>query len=173
QGELPVGEGAGAGKAGGDMAVGLAVDALLGLALGAAALLDGLALFHHDDVLLAALLQHLNGGKDARRTCADDDDICIHCVPPSQVAGEFPWLGRMVPGCVDESLIPLPGQIGRKGEREIAFSWACRRGTGRHRSAERIYLRTAKNRPIFGCGSAGRSKTPNTRQLPVLSLLPN
>ncbi|CAN4014569.1 Transposon-encoded protein TnpW, partial [Dysosmobacter welbionis] len=45
EGELAVGEGAGAGEAGGDVAVGLAVHALLGLVLGAVALFHRLSLF--------------------------------------------------------------------------------------------------------------------------------
>ena len=78
QGELAVGEGAGAGKAGGDVAVGLAVDALLGLGLGAVALFHRLALFHQDDLLPAALFQHFNGSENASRAGAHDYDICLH-----------------------------------------------------------------------------------------------
>ena len=50
--ELPVREGARAREAGRDVAIGLAVDALVGLRLGAAALFDRLTLFDHHDFFL-------------------------------------------------------------------------------------------------------------------------
>ena len=78
--QLAVGESPGAGEAGGDVAVGLAVDALAGLVLGAVALFHRLALLHHDDLLLAALFDHLQGGEDAGGAGADDDDVCVHSI---------------------------------------------------------------------------------------------
>ena len=78
EGQLAVGEGTGAGKAGGDMAVGLAVHTLAGLVLGAVALFHRLSLFHHDDLLLAALFDHFQSGEDTGRAGADDDNICVH-----------------------------------------------------------------------------------------------
>ena len=50
--ELPVREGARAREAGRDVAIGLAVDALVGLRFGAAALFDRLTLFDHHDFFL-------------------------------------------------------------------------------------------------------------------------
>ncbi len=80
EGKFAVGEGAGAGEAGGDVAVGLAVHTLPGLVLGAAAVLDGGALLHDEDALPAAKAPQLQGGEDARRARADDDDVgvCVH-----------------------------------------------------------------------------------------------
>ena len=78
QGQLAVRKCAGAGKAGGDVAVGLAVDALFRLVLGAVAVFHRLSLFHHDDFLLTALLDHFQGGEDAGRAGADDNNIRIH-----------------------------------------------------------------------------------------------
>ena len=46
--------------------------------LGAAAFFDGLTLFDDDDMLMAALTEHFNCGKDACRARADDNDIRIH-----------------------------------------------------------------------------------------------
>ena len=60
------------------MAVGLAVDALTGLVLRTVALFHRLALLHHDDFLLAALFDHLQGGKDTGGAGADDDNIRVH-----------------------------------------------------------------------------------------------
>ena len=51
QGQLSVREGPRAGEAGGDVAVGLAVHALVGLSLGTAAVLHGPALFHYQNFL--------------------------------------------------------------------------------------------------------------------------
>ena len=78
EGQLAVGKSAGTGEAGGDVAVGLAVDTLLRLVLGAVAVFYRLALFYHDDFLLAALLDHFQGGEDAGRAGADDHNICVH-----------------------------------------------------------------------------------------------
>ena len=78
EGELAVGESASAGKAGRDVAVGLAVHAPAGLGLGAVALLDTLAFFHERDVALVALADELQGGEYAGRTGADDQNIRFH-----------------------------------------------------------------------------------------------
>lgn len=71
----------GTGKTGGDVTVRFAVHALFGLVLGAVALFYRLALFDHDDFLLAAFFEHLQCGKDPRGTCADNDNICVHNDP--------------------------------------------------------------------------------------------
>ena len=86
--QLAVGEGAGPGEAGGDVAVGLAADALAGLALGAAAVLHRLALLHEHDALAAAALAHLQGGKDPGGTCADNNHVFFHRGPPSALTAE-------------------------------------------------------------------------------------
>ena len=78
EGELAVGESARAGKAGRDVAVGLAVHAPAGLGLGAVALLDALAFFHERDVAFVALADELQGGEYAGRTGADDQNIRFH-----------------------------------------------------------------------------------------------
>ena len=78
EGQLPVGESARAGKAGGDMAVGLAVDAPAGPALGTPAVLYRAALLHDEYLLLAAFFEHLQRGKDPGGARADDDDIWLH-----------------------------------------------------------------------------------------------
>ena len=96
EGQLAVGKSAGTGEAGGDVAVGLAVDTLLRLVLGAVAVFYRLALFYHDDFLLAALLDHFQGGEDAGRAGADDNNICVHnisylliwlIIPPDGASG--------------------------------------------------------------------------------------
>ena len=79
QRELAVRESTGTGKTGGNVAVGFAVHALVGLVLGAVALFHALSLFHHNDLLLAALFDHLQGGENSGRAGADDDNICVHC----------------------------------------------------------------------------------------------
>ena len=76
--QLAVRKGAGAGKTGGDVAVGLAVHAVAHLGLGAVALLHGLALFKDGDLLLAALAQQLQRGEDAGRAGTDDDQVVLH-----------------------------------------------------------------------------------------------
>ena len=78
QGQLSIRKRAGARKAGGDVAIRPAIDALMGDHLGAAPLLDGLAFFHNGNALVASLTNHLNRRKYAGRACADDDDILIH-----------------------------------------------------------------------------------------------
>jgi len=78
QGELSVGKRARAGKAGGDMAVGLAVHTDAGLAFWAAAVFDGLAFFHDGDVLFAAAADQFDGRKDAGRPGTDNDDVRFH-----------------------------------------------------------------------------------------------
>ena len=78
QRELAVGKRAGAGEAGGNVAVGLAVDALFRLVLGAMAVFYRLALLHHDNFLPAALFDHFQRGENAGRTGADDNNICVH-----------------------------------------------------------------------------------------------
>ena len=83
QGQLAVRKSAGPGKAGGNVAIGLAVHAAACFGLGTGALFDGSALFDHDDLLAAALAEHLQGGKNPRRPCADDDDVCFHSMPLS------------------------------------------------------------------------------------------
>jgi hypothetical protein len=80
QGQLAVGKRAGAGKAGGYMAVGLAVHAFAGDRLGAAALLHRLALFHKDYLLFAALLDHLQRREDACGARADYYNVSRHCL---------------------------------------------------------------------------------------------
>ena len=76
--ELTIRKRARAGKAGRDMAIRAAVDAVVGDRLRAAAFFDGLTLFDDDDALMAALTEHLNFSKDACRARADDNDIRIH-----------------------------------------------------------------------------------------------
>ena len=78
KGELAIRKRARAGKAGGDVAIRAAVDAVLGDGFRAAALFNRLTLFHDGDVLFASPANHFNRGEDARRTRADDDDIGIH-----------------------------------------------------------------------------------------------
>ena len=78
QRQLPVRKSAGAGKTGGDVAVGLAVHALVGLSLGTAAVLHGPALLHHNNFLAASPFDHLQGRKNPGGTRSDDDDICFH-----------------------------------------------------------------------------------------------
>ena len=97
EGQLAVGKSAGTGEAGGDVAVGLAVDTLLRLVLGAVAVFYRLALFYHDDFLLAALLDHFQGGEDAGRAGADDHNICVH-----NISYLFIWL-TILPDGVPES----------------------------------------------------------------------
>ena len=85
QRELAVGKRARAGKARGDMAVGLAADAAPGFILGTVPLFHGLALFHNDDLLAAAALDHFKRSEDARRAGADDDHVAFHITyPPSR-----------------------------------------------------------------------------------------
>ena len=78
QGQLAVGKRACTGKARGDMAIGLAVHALAGLALGAAAVLHSAALLHNQDFFPAPLFQHLQCGEDTGGACANDDYVLIH-----------------------------------------------------------------------------------------------
>ena len=78
QRQLPVGKGPRAGEAGGDVAVGLAVYAFVGLALGAAAVFDALPLLHHDNFLPAPFFQQLQGGENTGGAGSHDDDVCVH-----------------------------------------------------------------------------------------------
>ena len=91
QGKLAVGESAGAGETGGDVAVGLAVHAAAGLGLGTAAVLHRLALLHHDDLLMAALADHLQGGEDAGGAGSDDDNVGIHSFLLFVAVGFLTW----------------------------------------------------------------------------------
>ena len=63
--------------------LGLAADALLGLALRAVARLHRLAFFHQHDILLASLFQHFQRSKNTGRARAHDHDIRLHnSLPP-------------------------------------------------------------------------------------------
>ena len=73
--QLAVGEGACTGEAGGDGAGGAAVDAVAQFGLGAVALFHRLALFHQQDLFLAAVAQQLYSGEDAGRTGTHNDQI--------------------------------------------------------------------------------------------------
>ena len=76
QRELAVRECACAGEAGRDVA-GLAVHALLRLALRAGALFHALALFDHQNLLVCAAAEQLDGRKDAGRTGTNNDQIIL------------------------------------------------------------------------------------------------
>ena len=78
EGQLAVGKRTGAGEAGGDMAVGLAVDALFRLVLGAVPVFHRLSLLHHDNFLPAALFDHFQRGENAGGAGADNHNIRIH-----------------------------------------------------------------------------------------------
>ena len=81
--ELAVREGACPRKAGGDGAGGAAVGAVAEFGLGTAALFDRLALFHQQNVLFAAVAQQLDGGKNAGRPRAHNDQIVfVHLLSP-------------------------------------------------------------------------------------------
>lgn len=67
----------GTGEAGGDVAVRLAVDTLLCYRLRAMTLFDRQTLFYYYYISLGFAQQQLICGKDARRTCAYDDEIAI------------------------------------------------------------------------------------------------
>ena len=86
EGQLSVGKSAGAGKTGGDMAIGPAAYTLAGLILGTPALLHRPALLHNENFLPAALFQHFQGGKNARRARADDHNVFVHGEPPFRSA---------------------------------------------------------------------------------------
>ena len=73
--QLAVRERACTGEAGGDGAGGAAVDAVAQLGLGAVALFHRLALFHQQDLFLAAVAQQLYSGEDAGRTGTHNDQI--------------------------------------------------------------------------------------------------
>ena len=73
--QLAVRERASTGEAGGDGAGGTAVDAVAQLGLGAVALFHRLALFHQQDLFLAAVAQQLYSGEDAGRTGTHNDQI--------------------------------------------------------------------------------------------------
>jgi len=75
--QLAVRERARTGKAGGDGAGGAAVDAVANLRLGAVALFHGLAFFHQQHLLFAAVAQQLHSGKDAGRACAHNDQVVL------------------------------------------------------------------------------------------------
>ena len=80
KGQLAVRKGARAGKAGGDGAGGLAVDAVTHFGFGAVTALHRFALFDQQDLEIlgmAALAQQFQGGEDAGRTGADDDEIVL------------------------------------------------------------------------------------------------
>ena len=78
EGELAVRKGAGSRKAGGDVAVGLAVHAVPGFVLRAVAFFHRLPLFHDGDPFPAALPEEFESGKDAGRAGADDEQVCAH-----------------------------------------------------------------------------------------------
>ena len=63
------------GEAGGDGAGGAAVDAVAQLGLGAVALFHRLALFHQQDLFLAAVAQQRYSSEDAGRTGTHNDQI--------------------------------------------------------------------------------------------------
>ena len=75
--QLAIREGTCTGKAGGDGAGGAAVDAVANLRLGAVALFHGLAFFHQQHLLFAAVAQQLHSGKDAGRACAHNDQVVL------------------------------------------------------------------------------------------------
>ena len=75
--ELAVGKGTGPRKAGGDVTIGLAVDAAPRDCLGAVAVLHCLPFFHNGDVPAAAVAQQLNGRENSGRAGADDDDVVV------------------------------------------------------------------------------------------------
>ena len=77
QAQLAVRERARTGKAGGDGAGGAAVDAVAHFGFGAVALFHGLALFHQQHLLFAAVAQQLHSGKDAGRARTHDDQIVL------------------------------------------------------------------------------------------------
>ena len=76
--ELAVRKRAGAGKAGGYVAHGLAVHADSGLGLGAAAARQLTALFDHDYFLLASAAEHFQRREDAAGTRTDNYNISVH-----------------------------------------------------------------------------------------------
>ena len=78
QRELAVRECARAGETGRDVAIRLAVHALAGLGLRAAAVFNGLPLFDHDDLLRGAAAQQFQCREDTGRARADNDNICVH-----------------------------------------------------------------------------------------------
>ena len=73
--QLAVRERASTGEAGGNGAGGTAIDAVAQLGLGAVALFHRLALFHQQDLFLAAVAQQLYSGEDAGRTGTHNDQI--------------------------------------------------------------------------------------------------
>ena len=78
QRELAVRERARAGETGRDVAIRLAVHALAGLGLRAAAVFNGLPLLDHDDLFRGAAAQQFQRRKDTGRARADNDNICVH-----------------------------------------------------------------------------------------------
>ena len=78
QGQLPVRERTCARKAGGNVAIGLAVHAFAGLRLRAPAVFNGKAFFDHQDLLRAAPADHFQRSENAGRPGANDDNVCIH-----------------------------------------------------------------------------------------------
>ena len=60
------------------MAVGLAIHTFFRLGLRAGTVLNGLAFLNNQDLLFAAVAQHLNSGKDPGRAGAYDDYIILH-----------------------------------------------------------------------------------------------
>ena len=75
--QLAIREGTCTGKAGGDGAGGAAVDAVAHFGFGAVALFHGLALFHQQHLLFAAVAQQLHSGKNASRAGTDNDQIIL------------------------------------------------------------------------------------------------
>ncbi|MPM86470.1 hypothetical protein SDC9_133559 [bioreactor metagenome] len=80
--QLSIGKCSRAGKAGGNVAVGLAVHTVSRFVLGAVALFHALSLLHHNDLLLAALLQHFKSGKNTGGACANHHNVCVHYLSP-------------------------------------------------------------------------------------------
>ena len=78
QRELAVRERARAGETGRDVAIRLAVHALAGLGLRAAAVFNSLSLLDHNDLFRGAAAQQLQRCKDTGRARADNDNICVH-----------------------------------------------------------------------------------------------
>ena len=78
QRELAVRERARAGETGRDVAIRLAVHALAGLGLRAAAVFNRLPLLDHDDLFRGAAAQQLQRREDTGRARADNDNICVH-----------------------------------------------------------------------------------------------
>ncbi|MPM19509.1 hypothetical protein SDC9_65935 [bioreactor metagenome] len=85
QRQLSIRKCAGPGKSGCDMAVGLAVEALMGAGLGANPFFNRQPLFKNSDTSVCAPPNQLNGGENASRSCADNDDVWVHGNLPLQM----------------------------------------------------------------------------------------